>query len=104
MNIITLLQNVLGHGKVMANNEMAFRCPCCHHHKPKLQLNTISKKWQCWVCGVKGRSIYILLKKAGAAKEILDDVTIENEVAKSNEQKAKVKDTKETKSSLTFGE
>ena len=36
--------------------------------------------------------------------EILEDVTFENEVAKSNEQKAKVKDTKETKSSLTFGE
>jgi hypothetical protein len=36
--------------------------------------------------------------------EILEDVTFENEVAKSNEQKAKIKDTKETKSSLTFGE
>ena len=36
--------------------------------------------------------------------EILEDITFENEVAKTNEQKAKVKDTKETKSSLTFGE
>jgi len=36
--------------------------------------------------------------------ELLEDVTFENEVAKSNEQKSKVKDTKETKSSLTFGE
>ena len=36
--------------------------------------------------------------------EILEDVTFENEVAKSNEEKAKVKDTKETKSTLTFGE
>jgi hypothetical protein len=36
--------------------------------------------------------------------EILEDATFENEVSKSNEQKAKVKDTKETKSSLTFGE
>ena len=35
--------------------------------------------------------------------EILEDITFENEVAKSNEQKAKVKDTKETKSTLTFG-
>ena len=34
---------------------------------------------------------------------ILEDVTFENEVAKSNEEKAKVKDTKETKSTLTFG-
>ena len=36
--------------------------------------------------------------------EILEDVTFENEVAKSNQEKAKIKDTKETKSSLTFGE
>ena len=35
--------------------------------------------------------------------EILEDATFENEVAQSNEVKAKIKDTKETKSSLTFG-
>ena len=35
--------------------------------------------------------------------EILEDITYENEVVKSNEEKAKVKDTKETKSTLTFG-
>ena len=35
--------------------------------------------------------------------EILEDITFENEVSKSNEEKAKVKDTKETKSTLTFG-
>ena len=36
--------------------------------------------------------------------EVLEDITYENEVVKSNKEKAKVKDTKETKSSLTFGE
>jgi hypothetical protein len=33
--------------------------------------------------------------------EILEDITFENEVSKSNEEKTK--DTKETKSTLTFG-
>jgi hypothetical protein len=33
----------------------------------------------------------------------VQDITYENEVVKSNEEKAKVKDTKETKSTLTFG-
>ena len=33
--------------------------------------------------------------------EILEDITFENEVSKSNQEK--VKDTKETKSTLTFG-
>ena len=36
--------------------------------------------------------------------EVVQDITYENEVVKSNEEKAKVKDTKETKSSLTFGD
>ena len=35
--------------------------------------------------------------------EILEDITFENEVSKSNQEKVKVKDTKETKSTLTFG-
>jgi hypothetical protein len=35
--------------------------------------------------------------------EVVQDITYENEVVKSNEEKAKVKDTKETKSTLTFG-
>ena len=35
--------------------------------------------------------------------EVVQDITYENEVVKSNEEKAKVKYTKETKSTLTFG-
>ena len=60
MNIKTVLQGVLGQGRNMSNNEIAFHCPFCHHRKKKLQVNTESQKWQCWVCGAKGRSIYSL--------------------------------------------
>jgi|TARA_R100001082_G_C4317994_1_gene139795 hypothetical protein len=59
------------------------------------------------------KSIINLFKKNKSSADILDiptmetitleDVTYENEVVKSNEEKAKVKDTKETKSTLTFG-
>ena len=74
MNIITVLQGIIGHGRTMSNHEVAFRCPFCHHHKKKLQVNTESQKWQCWVCGAKGRSIYVLAKKVGADKQILEAI------------------------------
>ena len=60
------------------------------------------------------KSIINLFKKNKTTEDYLDipsmeittleDVTFENEIKKSNEEKAKVKDTKETKSTLTFGE
>jgi len=59
------------------------------------------------------KSIINLFKKNKTTEDYLDipsmeittleDVTFENEIKKSNEEKAKVKDTKETKSTLTFG-
>ena len=74
MKIKTVLQSILGLGRTMSNNEIAFHCPFCHHHKKKLQVNTESQKWQCWVCGAKGRSIYALAKKAGADEHTLNTI------------------------------
>lgn len=82
MNIKTILQGAIGQGRNMSNNEIAFNCPFCHHHKKKLQVNTESQKWQCWVCGAKGRSIYSLVKKTGAGDRILK--AVENLVGKPN--------------------
>ena len=80
MNIKTILQGVIGQARTMSNNELAFNCPFCHHHKKKLQVNTESQKWQCWVCGAKGRSIYALIKKFGVEDRILK--AVENLVGK----------------------
>lgn len=80
MNIKTILQGVIGQGRNMSNNEIAFQCPFCHHHKKKLQVNTESQKWQCWVCGAKGRSIYALVKRTGVEERILK--AVENLVGK----------------------
>jgi len=80
MNIKTILQGVIGQARTMSNNELAFNCPFCHHHKKKLQVNTESQKWQCWVCGAKGRSIYALIKKLGVEDRILK--VVENLVGK----------------------
>lgn len=49
--------------------EILVYCPNCHHHKPKLNINTVTGYYQCWVCAFSGKSFYSLLKKLKASKE-----------------------------------
>jgi len=67
-NLSILLSEVLGEGKNIKKDELIFHCLFCKHHKPKLQINLQNHKWNCWVCGKKGRSIYALFKKLNASK------------------------------------
>jgi len=64
----TLLESLLNRGRTLQNDEASFHCPFCNHYKKKLQVNLRTQMWQCWVCGVKGRSIYHLFKKLKASK------------------------------------
>jgi len=64
----TLLESLLNRGRSLQNDEVAFHCTFCHHSKKKLQVNLRTQMWQCWVCGVKGRSVYSLFKKLKASK------------------------------------
>ena len=61
--VITILDEVLGVGTSMKNDEQAHYCPFCHHHKKKLQINLKTQYWHCWVCDAKGRKIQRLLKR-----------------------------------------
>lgn len=61
--VITILDEVLGVGTSMKNDEQAHYCPFCHHHKKKLQVNLKTQYWHCWVCDSKGRKIQRLLKR-----------------------------------------
>ncbi len=67
--LLTLIESILGKGKKLRNEEVAFHCPFCHHHKKKLQINLNTQLWQCWVCGSKGRKIYQLFRKLKASKK-----------------------------------
>jgi DNA primase len=58
----------------MKNGEHAFHCPFCNHHKKKLQVNTETQKWHCWVCNKGGYKIGILLRKINAPREIISEV------------------------------
>ena len=37
--LVTLVNSVLGSGKKTARGNMAYTCPHCNHHKPKLEIN-----------------------------------------------------------------
>lgn len=61
--VINILNDVLGVGTPMKNDEQAHHCPFCHHHKKKLQVNLETQQWHCWVCDSKGKKIQSLLKR-----------------------------------------
>ena len=61
--VINILDDVLGPGTSLKNDEQAHYCPFCHHHKKKLQINLKTQKWHCWVCDAKGKRINRLLKR-----------------------------------------
>ena len=72
LNVINILDGVLGVGSSLKNNEQAHHCPFCNHHKKKLQINLNTQKWHCWVCDAGGNKIATLVRKAnGERKQIL---------------------------------
>jgi len=80
-SLIALLESVLNKGKVTSNDNIAFNCPFCNHHKKKLEINIVNQHWHCWVCNAAGRKLAILFRKLNVQREkiskligLLDDV------------------------------
>ena len=46
-----------------------FWSPFISHHKPKLQINTQTQKWHCWVSNQGGHNLFQLFKKLKANRE-----------------------------------
>jgi len=61
--VISTLSNALGSYLTLKGNELAFYCPFCNHHKQKLQVNTETQKWHCWICNSGGKKLTSLLRK-----------------------------------------
>ena len=76
MKIINLLNRVIGnHGRQLKkSNEYMYWSPFISHHKPKLQINTQTQKWHCWVSNQGGHNIFQLFKKLKASKEHFDEL------------------------------
>jgi DNA primase len=62
-SVVNILDDILGPGTSMKNDEQAHYCPFCHHHKKKLQINIQTQQWHCWVCDAKGKRIQRLLRR-----------------------------------------
>ena len=80
-SVITLLESVLGKGKINSNDNVAFHCPFCHHNKKKMEVNIVTQYWHCWVCNAAGRKLTVLFRKLNVQREkisklvgLLDDV------------------------------
>lgn len=74
--LTSILDNVLGKRGVSGGaNEIAYCCPFCNHHKPKLQINVETQQWHCWVCDAKGKSVFTLVKKLKASKAVYEELS-----------------------------
>jgi len=63
---LILLESLLGQGHKANRDYYQFQCPFCNHHKPKLGVSIGTGKWKCWVCGVNGSKVTVLLNKLSA--------------------------------------
>jgi DNA primase len=73
-HLLELLEQVLGSGYRLKNDEISFHCKFCNHHKKKLQVNLETQKWHCWVCNSGGQKIVQLLKKLNVSHNIIKSV------------------------------
>ena len=71
--ILNLLERVLGTAQFSKNNETAFFCPRCNHHKKKLQVNLNSGKVHCWVCDFKAHNIPQMLRKLNMSYSLIEE-------------------------------
>lgn len=70
--VLGLLETVLGKGKRDRHtSDYTFHCPVCKHHKPKLVVNVVTGKYNCWTCHppTKGKTPVSLFKKLGAPSD-----------------------------------
>ena len=76
MKIINLLNRVIGNNGRLLNkaNEYMYWSPFVHHHKPKLQINSKTQKWHCWISNQGGHNLFQLFKKLKASREQFDEL------------------------------
>ena len=74
--LVNLLNRVLNNNgvKLKKQDEYMYWSPFITHHKRKLQINTQTGKWHCWVSNVGGRNFYQLFKKVSATKEQFNEL------------------------------
>lgn len=73
LQVLELLESVLGKGKPTGKGNYAFFSPFISHYKPKLavKLDPVNNDyhWHCWVSDNGGRSLVSLFRKVGAPED-----------------------------------
>jgi len=77
--LLHTVNSVLGNGKKTSNNNYAYKCPFCTHHKQKLEINLQPNvkgetPWHCWVCNAKGKTLLGLFKKLKATPDKISEL------------------------------
>ena len=60
-----ILTDILGYYS-KRGNEHLYACPYCEHHKRKMSVNFALNAFKCWVCDVRGKNIYRMVRKYGS--------------------------------------
>jgi len=73
--VVTILNKALKQSaKIRKGTDAVYYCPVCKHYKRKLEINTVTGKYHCWVCGLSGTSLKTLFKKLGLSGEYLGQI------------------------------
>ena len=59
-----IVSDILGYYRRMGNEHL-YHCPYCNHHKKKLSVNFALGAFKCWVCDIRGKNIYRIVRKFG---------------------------------------
>jgi DNA primase len=66
-NILSNLNKLLNQTpRIRKGTDAVYFCPKCKHYKRKLEVNIVTGKYHCWVCGFGGLNFKTLFKKLGA--------------------------------------
>ena len=68
-SIIALREKLMGRSNRLRNEEYAFHCTFCNHHKKKLSVNFAVGAFKCWVCDTRGKNIYRVVRKFGTYQQ-----------------------------------
>tara|TARA_R110000737_G_scaffold126512_1_gene159060 strand:- start:164 stop:1099 length:936 start_codon:yes stop_codon:yes gene_type:complete len=50
-------------------DEHLYHCPYCKHHKKKMSVNFANGFWKCWVCDMRGKNVYRIVRKFGSYQQ-----------------------------------
>lgn len=69
---LAALRRVLGREAFSKGDEHVFFCPKCRHRKPKLSVNLVTDRANCWVCHFAGRTLAPLLALKSGNPDLIE--------------------------------